>query len=153
TRQLLAFSRQQPARLERVDINEVIQEMGGLLHRLGGEQVTVDVALGQALPRALADRAQLEQVVMNLVINARDAMPEGGRLTIATFNANRDGDVVSAEIPGYVGIRVTDTGIGMPEHVQAHIFEPFFTTKENGKGSGLGLATVYGIVKQNGGEI
>jgi PAS domain S-box-containing protein len=153
TRQLLAFSRQQPSRLEHVDVNEVIQEMGGLLNRLGGEQVDVDLDLAASLPQAVADRAQLEQVVMNLVINARDAMPEGGRLTIATFSANRDGDIVSSTSPGYVGIRVTDTGIGMPEHVQAHIFEPFFTTKENGKGSGLGLATVYGIVKQSGGEI
>jgi PAS domain S-box-containing protein len=153
TRQLLAFSRQQPSLLEQVDVNDVIQEMGGLLNRLGGEQVDVDLDLTEELPRAVADRAQLEQVVMNLVINARDAMPDGGRLTIATYTANRDGDFVSSPTPRYVGIRVTDTGIGMPEEVQAHIFEPFFTTKENGKGSGLGLATVYGIVKQSGGEI
>jgi PAS domain S-box-containing protein len=153
TRQLLAFSRQQPSLLEQVDVNDVIQDMGGLLHRLGGEQVDVNLDLAEALPRAVADRAQLEQVVMNLVINARDAMPDGGRLSIATFTANRDGDFVSSPAPRYVGIRVTDTGIGMAEEVQAHIFEPFFTTKENGKGSGLGLATVYGIVRQSGGEI
>jgi signal transduction histidine kinase len=153
TRQLLAFSRQQPSRLERVDINEMIHDMSGLIQRLGGEQVDVDLALGVSLPRAQADRAQLEQVVMNLVINARDAMPEGGRLTIATFVTNRDGEDTASSADGYVGLRFTDTGTGMAEDVQAHIFEPFFTTKENGKGSGLGLATVYGIVKHTGGEI
>jgi PAS domain S-box-containing protein len=155
TRQLLAFSRQQLSRPEQVDVNEVIREMTGLVQRLAGEAVVLDVSLHDRLPPIVADRGQLEQVVMNLAINARDAMPDGGCLSIETFPASRDGEAATEgrHVGDYVAVRVSDTGVGMSAEVQAHIFEPFFTTKENGKGSGLGLATVYGIVKQSGGEI
>jgi signal transduction histidine kinase len=142
TQQLVAFSRQQPCRPSEVNVNAVITSMRGLLQRLVGKSVALEFALSPALLPIQADPGQIEQVVMNLAINARDAMPHGGTLTIATDAS-----------PDSVRIRIADTGVGMSEEVRSHMFEPFFTTKAIGKGSGLGLATVYGIVKQNGGEI
>ena len=156
TRQLLAFSRKQVMQPRLLNLNEVIANVQGLLRRLVGEDIQVQTELEPTVAPVMADPGQVEQVLMNLAANARDAMPEGGRLDIATSNARVEGD--RFDRPGlrpgdYVVLRVTDTGTGMPEHVRAHIFEPFFTTKEQGKGTGLGLATVYGIVKQSGGGI
>ncbi len=142
TQQLVTFSRQQPCRPSEVDVNAVITNMRGLLQRLVGRPVALVFALSRTLPPIQADPGQIEQVIMNLAINARDAMPKGGTLTIATDLS-----------PDAVLIRIADTGVGMSEDVRSHMFEPFFTTKPIGQGSGLGLATVYGIVKQNGGEI
>jgi PAS domain S-box-containing protein len=142
TRQLLAFSRQQPNRAVELDVNEVIASLTDLLKRLVGARVTIATSLGDHAPTIMADRSQIEQIILNLAINARDAMPAGGRLTIDT-----------AGTTGSLTLRMADTGTGMSEEVQTHIFEPFFTTKGEGKGTGLGLATVYGIVKQSGGEI
>jgi PAS domain S-box-containing protein len=156
TRQLLAFSRQQSWRPVEVDMNGVIQGMSGLLQRLVSNSITIEFELASGLPPVFADRGQLEQVLMNLTINARDAMPDGGQVVIATsvteppLDANQPAGVAPTR---YVTMRVTDTGFGMSEDVLLHIFEPFFTTKEVGKGSGLGLATVYGIVRKSGGEI
>ena len=157
TRQLLAFSRQQAWRPVELDVNGVIETLAGLLERMTGADVTVEYDLRPGLPTVFVDRGQLEQVVMNLVINARDAMPEGGRLSIATGLSGDPGRGSHAAIldndSSWVTIRVADSGTGMSPEVLAHIFEPFFTTKEVGKGSGLGLATVYGIVQQSRGEI
>ncbi len=150
-RQLLAFGRRQPARPEVVDLNVVVAEMAGLLRRVLGERVTIATQLSTSAVRTRVDRSQLEQVVMNLAVNARDAMPKGGTLTISTSEATE----VRNGLPATKLARliVTDTGTGMSPGVRAKIFEPFFTTKEPGKGTGLGLATVYGIVKQSGGQI
>ena len=145
TRQLLAFSRRQVLQPEVLDLNAVIASTDKLLRRLIGEDVEIRMALDQTLPAIKADPGQIEQIVLNLAVNARDAMPDGGRLTIAT---ERGG----AAAPGAVLI-VTDTGCGMTDEVRARIFEPFFTTKAAGKGTGLGLATVYGIVQQSDGRI
>ena len=158
TRQLLTFSRQQAWRPVALDVNVVIDNMTGLLRRMAGSGVTVDYSLAEGLPAIFADRSQIEQVVMNLAINARDAMPGGGRLLIATERAREQGGEGGVPPPGadragWVTVRIADSGSGMSPEVLAHIFEPFFTTKEVGKGSGLGLATVYGIVKQSRGEI
>ncbi|QEG29527.1 Blue-light-activated protein [Gemmata obscuriglobus] len=142
TRQLLAFSRKQPSRPEVLDLNEVVSELGGLLARLIGNRIAVRTELAPEPVRVRADRGHLEQVLMNLAVNARDAMPDGGTLRIATGLAEQ-----------FAKLTVADTGCGMPEHVKAKIFEPFFTTKEMGKGTGLGLATVHGIVEQAGGGI
>jgi two-component system, cell cycle sensor histidine kinase and response regulator CckA len=142
TRQLLAFSRRQTRTPEPIGLNAVVGELEGLLRRLIGEQVEFVTELSPELPSVTADRVQLEQVILNLSVNARDAMPEGGRLCVAT--GLEDGLAV---------LRVSDTGVGMGPEVRSHIFEPFFTTKEPGKGTGLGLATVYGIVEQSGGAI
>jgi len=157
TRQLLAFSRKQMMQPRVVNLNSVIDSLSKLLERLIGADVVIDMAAGADLWNVRADPGQIEQILMNLVANARDAMPEGGRLTITTANVsveqedqkNRPGLRVGA----YVTIAVSDTGSGVPEDIRAHMFEPFFTTKEQGKGTGLGLATVYGIVKQNGGGV
>jgi len=146
THQLLAFSRQQVMQPRVLDLNEVVATVESLLRRLIGEDVTLTARLSPELWSVRADPMQLEQVLMNLVVNARDAMPEGGRLTIRTEN-------VVIDAGSHVALGVSDTGIGMDEAVRSRIFEPFFTTKPLGKGTGLGLSTAYGIVKQSGGFI
>jgi two-component system cell cycle sensor histidine kinase/response regulator CckA len=156
TSQLLAFSRKQILRLEVVDLNDVVGEMDKLLRRLIGEHIDVVTAFGAGLGRVKADRSQLEQVIVNLAVNARDAMPNGGKLVIETANA--DPDEIRAHAPEltpgpHILLTVSDTGCGMDAATQARIFEPFFTTKGRGQGTGLGLATVYGVVKQSGGHI
>jgi signal transduction histidine kinase/CheY-like chemotaxis protein len=157
TRQLLTFSRKQIIEPTVLDLNAVVSDMRSMLGRLIGEDITVVVDPGPELALLKADRGQVEQIVMNLAVNARDAMPKGGILTIATANIELDEDyaVMHAGVtPGsYVALTVTDTGVGMTPDVQARLFEPFFTTKEVGKGTGLGLATVHGIAKQSGGSV
>ncbi len=157
TRQLLAFSRMQVLQPKVLDLNEVVADMGKMLPRLIGEDIELAMDLKPRLERVKADPGQIEQVIMNLAVNARDAMPQGGRVRIETGNVSLD-DVFARRHPGlvagrYVLLAVSDTGTGMDTETQAHIFEPFFTTKEVGKGTGLGLATVYGVVKQSGGYI
>ena len=157
TRQLLAFSRLQVLQPQVINLNSVVEEMGKLLPRLIGEDIELILRPNQKVGTIRADASQMEQVIMNLAVNARDAMPGGGKLLIETSNCDLDQAYTSSHPlmkPGsYVLLDVTDTGTGMDEETQAHIFEPFFTTKEKGKGTGLGLATVYGIVKQSGGFI
>jgi len=157
TQQLLAFSRKQVLELKVLDLNSIIADMQKMLLRLIGEDVVLKFNAGSELAMVKADRGQIEQVILNLAVNARDAMPRSGELRIETANAElteKDALRHRYVIPGpYVLIKVTDTGIGMDEGTQAHIFEPFFTTKAKGKGTGLGLATVYGVVKQSGGYI
>jgi signal transduction histidine kinase len=157
TRQLLAFGRRQVLHPTRVDLNETVHSLAGMLRQLIGEHIDLQIVCKLDLPPIRADLSQLESALANLVINARDAMPRGGRLTIETTDVVLDDDYCSAHVgvrPGrYARLSVSDTGVGMSLEVQARIFEPFFTTKEAGKGSGLGLATVYGIVKQSGGNI
>ncbi|MCJ7617786.1 MAG: response regulator [Desulfobacterales bacterium] len=158
TQQLLAFSRKQILKPKVINVNEIITNMKNMLGNLIGEDVQLQTALDSELGRVECDPARLEQVIMNLVINARDAMPRGGKITIETTNVDLDETYVSKHgielKPGsYVLLEVSDTGIGMDKEVQNQIFEPFFTTKEKGKGTGLGLSTVYGIVKQSGGLI
>jgi signal transduction histidine kinase len=157
TRQLLAFSRQQVLQPKIFDLNAVVSEMEAMLERLLGVDVILDTRLDPSLGHVRADPGQIEQVVMNLVVNARDAMPDGGRIALSTSNTDMDEAYVRDHLgsrPGpYVLLQVSDTGHGMDPETQAHIFEPFFTTKEKGKGTGLGLATAYGVVKQSGGYI
>ncbi|MCH7978144.1 MAG: PAS domain S-box protein, partial [Acidobacteria bacterium] len=157
TGQLLAFSRKQVLQPQVVDLNEIVAGMDEMLRRLVGDNITLVTSLRPALGKTTADPGQIEQVILNLVSNARDAMPKGGTLTIATENIERK---QATGYPGpetkagrHVMLTVTDTGSGMDGETLAHVFEPFFTTKEKGKGTGLGLASVYGIVRQSGGHI
>jgi len=157
TRQLLAFSRKQVLQPKVLDLNTVVAGAEKLLQRLIGEDIELLVVLNPALGRIEADAGQLEQIIMNLAVNSRDAMPPGGKLTIETSNVEVD-EEYAAQHPStrtgpHVMLSVTDTGCGMDAKTKAHIFEPFFTTKEFGKGTGLGLSTVYGIVKQSGGSV
>ena len=157
TQRLLAFARQQPLAPESVDTNRLVNGMSELLHRTLGEQVRIETVLTSGLWRVHADPNQLENAILNLAVNARDAMPEGGKLTIETLNAQLD-DHYTAGHAGvtagqYVMIAVTDTGTGMSREVIAKAFDPFFTTKKSGVGTGLGLSQVYGFVKQSGGHV
>ncbi len=157
TRQLLAFGRRQVLETRVLNLNVVLADVQKLLQRVIGEDIELDFQMDAKIGSVEADPCQLEQVVVNLAANARDAMPGGGKLTVATANVDLDESCVNRQVvvrPGpYVQLVVSDTGCGMDTETQSHIFEPFFTTKEQGKGTGLGLATVYGIVKQSGGYI
>jgi signal transduction histidine kinase len=157
TRQMLAFSRQQVLEAKIIDLNDILANLHKMLGRVLGEDIELKLLPARQLGLVLADPGQLEQVIMNLVVNARDAMPQGGKLTIATSNVELDHTYAKEHLgvtPGpYVLLSVSDTGVGMDKAMQARIFEPFFTTKERGKGTGLGLSTVFGIVKQSGGNL
>jgi two-component system, cell cycle sensor histidine kinase and response regulator CckA len=157
TRQLLAFSRKQVLSPRVINLNDIMAASEGLFRHLLGEDKRLVTRLGSGLGATRVDRAQVEQILMNLVVNARDAMPQGGTLVIETRNVQLDEAWVAAH-PGsstgpHITLSVNDTGVGMDAETQRHIFEPFFTTKEFGRNTGLGLATVYGIVKQSGGYI
>jgi signal transduction histidine kinase len=157
TGRLLAFSRRQPLDPRPLDLNQRVRDMTELLHRTLGEQVELEGVLAPRLWRIEADQNQLESAILNLAVNARDAMPEGGKLTIETANTALDESYVAVDaevVPGqYVVIAVSDSGCGMSKEIQAKVFEPFFTTKEVGRGTGLGLSMVYGFVKQSGGHV
>jgi signal transduction histidine kinase len=157
TRQLLAFSRMQVLQPRVLDLNVIVSEMGKMLPRLIGEHIEYSFSPDSSLASVKADPGQIEQVILNLAVNARDAMPQGGNLSVRTCNISMDPAEATKRPPmspgQYALLTVTDTGHGMDEATKAHIFEPFFTTKEIGKGTGLGLATVYGIVKQSGGFV
>jgi PAS domain S-box-containing protein len=157
TAQLLAFSRKAIVEPKVLDLNEVVSQSAKLLRRLIGEDITLATALAPGLDRVKADPTQVEQVILNLAVNAKDAMPRGGKLTIETHGIRlREEDAaLYPDLPEgrYVQLAVSDTGVGMTEEVKTRLFEPFFTTKEQGKGTGLGLAVVHGAVKQSGGRV
>jgi two-component system, cell cycle sensor histidine kinase and response regulator CckA len=156
TTQLLATGGRQVLQPKLIDLNALVRDMVSMLQRAIGEHIKVITELSATLGSVRVDPGQVEQVILNLVVNARDAMPAGGSLTIATGNVELDAAFATTQagVPGpYVCLTVSDTGVGMDYETQAHIFEPFFTTKERGKGSGLGLASVFGIVRQSGGHI
>jgi CheY-like chemotaxis protein/two-component sensor histidine kinase len=157
TRQLLAFSRKQVLQPQVLDLNSVVADLGKMLHRLIGEDVELDIRLAPDLGYVKADRGQIDQIIMNLAVNSRDAMPEGGKLTIETTNVDLDESYahehVDARTGRHVKLAISDNGAGMDKQTLLRIFEPFFTTKDQSKGTGLGLSTVYGIVKQSGGHI
>lgn len=157
TRQLMAFSRKQVLQPRVLDLNRVVSNLRKMLQPLIGSTIELETSLEPGLGQVMADEGQIEQVIMNLVVNACDAMPDGGRLTLVTANARfdeRSGNQRLSPPPGYYAmIAVQDTGVGMDQETQVHIFDPFFTTKGPGKGTGLGLSTAYGIVKQSGGYI
>lgn len=157
TRQLLAYARRQVLEPRNIDLNQVIADTRTLLEKLVGEHIEIQFVLAPSLNVIRADPSQIEQVFMNLCVNARDAMPKGGRLKIETSNAELDKDYCRQHVyarPGsYVRLSVTDTGVGMDQATKERIFEPFFTTKDVGKGTGLGLATALGVVNQHGGSI
>ena len=157
TRQLLAFSRRQVLHPRVLDLNQIVSSMEGMLQRIIGDDVSVAVKLADGLAHVEADRAQIERVILNLAANARDAMPDGGALTIETANVELDETQVAKHGDGTAGphvlLAVSDTGTGMDDDVRRHLFEPFYTTKPAGQGTGLGLATVFGVVKQSGGGI
>jgi two-component system, cell cycle sensor histidine kinase and response regulator CckA len=157
TRQLLAFSRKQVMQPQVMDINAVIGGVENMLRRIIGEDIELQISLDPSAKAINADPGQLQQVLMNLVVNARDAMPAGGRLQISTSNSRlsvESGEGALRAVDGeYVVLTVSDTGTGMTREVQRRLFDPFFTTKDQGRGTGLGLSTVYGIVKQSSGEI
>jgi signal transduction histidine kinase/CheY-like chemotaxis protein len=157
TNQLLAFSRRQVSQPRIVDVNEVVRQIDRMLRRVIGEDVDLEIQLAPTLPPVMVDPSHVDQLILNLAVNSRDAMPLGGSLRIETeavdLNAEYSGRHIGVPAGRYVMLAVTDDGLGMDEATRARIFEPFFTTKESGKGTGLGLSIVYGIVKQNGGEI
>jgi len=157
TKQLLSFSRRQVAANKVLDLNAVVLGMEPMLNRIIGEHIRLRIASGAGLGRIHADPSQIEQIIMNLVVNARDAMPNGGTLWVETANAELDAQYIKRHLearPGhYVMLAVTDSGVGMDSATREKIFEPFFTTKEDGRGTGLGLSTVYGIAKRCGGAI
>jgi PAS domain S-box-containing protein len=157
THQLLAFSRQQVLQPKILDLNAVVMDIGKMLQRMIGVDIELTTKLASQLGRVRADQSQIEQVIVNLIVNARDAMPNGGRLLIETSNVDIGENLARGLpflLPGpHVLLTVTDTGVGMDAETQLHIFEPFFTTKGPGRGTGLGLATVYGVVKQSGGVV
>jgi CheY-like chemotaxis protein len=157
TKQLLAFSRQQVLQPKVLNLNEIVSDMGQMIRRLVGDNIEFKTIAQPNLGRVKADPGHIEQVIMNLAINARDAMPNGGSLTLETTNIDLDEDYAREHpgvVPGpHVLLAVSDTGIGMDQVTREHIFEPFFTTKEKDKGTGLGLSTVFGIVKQSDGSV
>ena len=157
TRKLLAFSRHQVGEMKVIDLNRIVEDLEKMLHRVIGEDIQLRTVLSKDLGHIKADPGQIEHTILNLVVNAKDAMPSGGTIEIETANVQADEETSNLP-PGmkrgiYVMLSVSDTGVGMNPEVRERIFEPFFTTKEKGKGTGLGLSTVYGIIKQSGGDI
>ena len=157
TQRMLAFARKQPLQARNIDLNEIVTRSAAMLRRTIGEDIAVKLALADGLWPALADPSQIEDVILNLAVNARDAMPNGGQLVIETANMHLDEQYAAQNVEvaagDYVSVVVTDSGTGMPPEVVERVFEPFFTTKEVGRGTGLGLSMVYGFVKQSRGHV